>query len=158
MLSLLSFTNKRFQNSDVAAYKTYSEQKTAGNADAAKWGSNIDMGSMPEWAHEYVAENVMYTRTFLAANSEVIKDNGAIDLGAAGTTPLLIPQDLSDALNANSNTPPPTPAPVTTTNVPAPSTTNLANLGNQTSGALSVVASSKVLVSIVAAFATFLML
>ena len=156
---MLSFTNKRFQNSDVAAYKTYSEQKTAGNADAAKWGSNIDMGSMPEWAHEYIAENVMYTRTFLAANSEVIKDNGAIDLGAAGTTPLLIPQDLSDALNGNSNSPPPTPAPVTTsTNVPAPSPTNLGNLSNQTSGALSVVASSKVLVSIVAALATFLML
>lgn len=86
-------------NSDISAYAAYSNKMTAGNEKAAKWGTNIDMGSLPSWSHEYVAENVLYTRSFLAANSEVMKDDGTIDLSAAGSTPLMIPQDIGSALN-----------------------------------------------------------
>lgn len=66
---------------------------------AAKWGGNIDMAQLPTWSHPYVMDNVLYTRNFLAANKEVLQDDGSVDLNAAGNTPLMIPQDLSVALS-----------------------------------------------------------
>ena len=63
------------------------------------------MSSLPAWSHSFVAENVLYTRNFLASNSEVLQDDGSIDLGSASSTPLMIPQDVSAALaNAGSTT------------------------------------------------------
>jgi hypothetical protein len=114
------------------------------------------MATLPDWSHQYVAENVMYTRNFLAANAEVLRDDGSVNLSAAGTTPLMIPQDLSAALsNAGSSSPssaaaaPPAPA---TSNVPAPSSPASA----MNSGALSM-SSPKVLVGLIAALATLMM-
>jgi plastocyanin len=86
-------------NSDVSAYAAYSTKMTANNEQASKWGSNIDLASLPSWSQSLVAENVLYTRNFLASNSEVLKADGSIDLSAAGSTPLMIPQDISAALN-----------------------------------------------------------
>ena len=80
---------------------SYTGQVTASNTAARTWGGSIDMTGMPDWAMPLVAENVMYSRTFLAANPEVINDEGKVDLGAAGDRPLMIPQDLSVALAAN---------------------------------------------------------
>lgn len=79
---------------------------TANNTKAASWGGNIDMGSLPTWSHQYVAENVLFTRNFLASNSEVMKPNGFIDLSSASSTPLMIPQDLGAALSSASTTSP----------------------------------------------------
>lgn len=64
------------------------------------------MGSLPTWSHQYVAENVLFTRNFLASNSEVMKPNGFIDLSSASSTPLMIPQDLGAALSSASTTSP----------------------------------------------------
>lgn len=85
-------------SSDMAAMASYSNQMS-GSSKASSWGGSIDMKAMPSWSHQYIAQNVMYTRNFLAANSEVIKDDGSIDLGAAGSTPMMIPQDITSALS-----------------------------------------------------------
>jgi plastocyanin len=86
-------------NPDVAAYASYTRNHTESNTQASRWGSNIDMSEIPEWAHQYVAENVLYTRNFLASNPETLTEDGTIDLSAASSTPLMIPTDLSIALN-----------------------------------------------------------
>jgi len=86
-------------NSDVSAFSAYTSNVTSGNDQASSWGSNIDMAGLPEWAQPLVAENVMYTRSFLAANSETLKEDGSVDLSSAATTPLVIPQDISAPLN-----------------------------------------------------------
>jgi hypothetical protein len=86
-------------NSDVSAFSAYTSNVTAGNDQASRWGSNIDMSVLPEWAQPLVAENVMYTRSFLAANSETLMEDGSVDLSSASTTPLSIPQDISAPLN-----------------------------------------------------------
>ena len=152
------------QDSNVAAYAAYTDMQTANNSAASKWGGNIDLSSLPEWSHSLVAENVLYTRNFLAANAETLKDDGSVDLSAAGSTPLMIPQDLSAVL-ANSpssssaaSTPAATPAaaesPAASSAAASPPT---ANAQNSTNGAMSV-SSPKVVVGVVAALATFMML
>src|SRR5882762_4651903 len=57
-------------DSNVAAAYNYTQSMTANNTGAANWGSTIDMSVMPAWSHSFVAENIMYTRSFLAANPE----------------------------------------------------------------------------------------
>jgi len=94
------------------------------------------MAALPEWSHQYVAENVLYTRNFLAANAEVLKD-GAVDLSAAGTTRLMIPQDLSAAL-VNAAPSPPTIASPTNTEAAAQTASTSATTGVASSGAVSV--------------------
>ncbi|KAF8201418.1 hypothetical protein BJ912DRAFT_843077 [Pholiota molesta] len=151
-------------SSDVMGYSAIVAKATTGNALAATWGSNIDMGGLPEWSHEFIAENVLYTRNFLAANSEVLQNDGSVNLGAAGSNPLMIPQDLSAALS-NASPASSTGSSASTTpaaaaaNSPssAASTSAAASTTPVNSGALSV-ASSKVVVGLVAAFATFMML
>lgn len=65
-------------------WNTYTQNTTANSPEAAAWGNAIDMGSMPSWANEVVAENVMYTRNFLAVNSKVMQEDGSIDMSATG--------------------------------------------------------------------------
>jgi plastocyanin len=86
-------------NSDVAAFVAQTNKATEGHEQAARWGSNIDMSALPEWAQPLAAENVLYTRNFLAANAETLKEDGSVDLSAAATTPLMIPQDIAASLN-----------------------------------------------------------
>jgi len=149
-------------SSDVMGYSAIVAKATTGNDLAATWGSSIDMSSLPDWSHEFIAENVLYTRNFLAQNKEVLQSDGSINLGAAGSTPLMIPMDLAAALaNASpastgtsaSTTPAPAAA---AANSPSSASTTAATTA-PTSGALSV-ASSKVAVGLVAAFVTFMML
>jgi plastocyanin len=86
-------------NSDVSAHVANSNKACEGHEQASKWGSNIDLGALPEWAHQYAAENVFYTRNFLAANEDTLKEDGAVDLSAASTNPMMIPQDIAASLN-----------------------------------------------------------
>jgi len=114
-------------NPDVAAYASYTTKQTGSNLQASKWGGNIDLAALPDWAQADTAENVLYTRNFLAANAEVLKEDGSIDLSNAGSTPLMIPQDVGAALNNAAAAPVPTPAPSSpspsaeTSAAPAPS-------------------------------------
>ncbi|KAF9480126.1 hypothetical protein BDN70DRAFT_805805 [Pholiota conissans] len=147
-------------SSDVMGYAAFTQKSTAGNTAAATWGSNIDLASLPAWSHEFVAENVLYTRNFLAANTDVLQDDGTVNLGAAGSNPLMIPQDLAAALSSASpattgSTSATTPA--AAQNTPATSASAAAASAPANSGALSM-SSSKVVVGLVAAFATFMMM
>ncbi|CAA7271737.1 unnamed protein product [Cyclocybe aegerita] len=145
-------------NSNIAAYAAYTAKETTGNPAAARWGANIDMSSVPDWAYETLAENVMYTRTFLAANPEVLKEDGSVDLSAAGSTPLMIPQDLGAALNNAAAATPSAPAATTSASAaPEPSTSATGTTENLSNGAFSV-SSHRVVVGLAAALVTFMMM
>lgn len=80
-------------SSDMAAMMAYTNTLTNGNDKAASWGQNIDLATLPDWSHSLVMENVMYTRSFLGANPETLKDDGSIDL--SGDAPRMIPTDMA---------------------------------------------------------------
>lgn len=44
---------------DLGAMSAYTKNQTTGNLQASTWGQNIDLASMPDWSHQYVAENVL---------------------------------------------------------------------------------------------------
>ncbi|KIK08669.1 hypothetical protein K443DRAFT_672202 [Laccaria amethystina LaAM-08-1] len=123
-------------STNFAAFAADSSKQTANNIAASKWGGSIDMAALPEWSHQYVAENVLYTRNFLAANAEVLKEDGAVDLSAAGTTPLMVPQDLSAALINAAPSPPTATSPTKTEAAQTPSMS--ATTGVASSGTVSV--------------------
>jgi hypothetical protein len=143
------------QNSDISAYASYTSKSTANNFKAGNWGANIDMASLPNWSHSFVAENVLYTRNFLASNTEVLKDDGSIDL--SGSTPLMIPQDISAALaNASpTSTTSGTPA-ATTTPVSSFAPASSGTAGSSSSGANSL-ASPKAIIGLFVVFVTFVL-
>lgn len=87
-------------DSDLSAYAAYSSNATASNNAAATWGTNFDMSALPAWSHSLFATNVLYTRAALAMNSEVLKADNSIDLSSVATTPLMLPMDITPALNA----------------------------------------------------------
>jgi len=143
-------------NPDLSAYAAYTTQQTANNTMASKWGGNIDISALPDWAHESAAENILYTRNFLAANAEVMAQDGSVDLGASGSTPLMIPQDVGAALNNAA------PASAPSTSDPssasaAPAATASASTNQKNNGASSL-ASPRAFVAFFAAMATFFVL
>lgn len=146
-------------SSDMAAMASYTNTQVGGNAMASNWGNSIDMASLPEWSHQYIAENVMYTKTFLASNPEVLQKDGSIDLSASGTTPLMIPQDLSAVLNSATPASSSVASGAASTAAASSATASSSAAANQNlkSGALSM-SPSKVAVGVIAAFASFMML
>jgi len=90
-------------DSGMAALMSTNNMMTANNSGAASWGMNIDLASLPTWSHSLVAENTVYTRSFLASNPEVLNADGSVDLSQAGANPLMIPQDISTAIDASSS-------------------------------------------------------
>jgi hypothetical protein len=147
-------------NSDIAAYAVYTNSKTTGIPAAAGWGGSMDMSALPTWAHTYAAENIMYTRTFLAANKEVLQQDGTVNLGSAGSTPLMIPKDLSSALSdAGATSSATSPVNPSSSSVPSASSpgSSLGSSASSTSAATST-SSSKVLLGLVVGFATLMML
>jgi hypothetical protein len=106
----------------------YAANATSGNAVASRWGQGIDMSALPDWSHQVVAENVLYTQTFLAANKDAISANGQIDAGLGGNPPV-IPMDITMVNAANSYTP--------ASSTPPAASSNAAPAG-QLSGATSV--------------------
>jgi len=92
-------------DSDLSAYAAYSSNATASNDQAASWGSNFDMTNLPAWSHGSFAANVMYTRVTLAMNAEVLKPDNSIDLSSVASTPLMLPMDITPALDAASAAP-----------------------------------------------------
>ncbi|KAJ7097967.1 glycoamidase [Mycena belliarum] len=92
-------------DSNLAAYAAYTNNATASNNAASTWGSNFDMASMPEWSRSLFATNVLYTRAAIAMNKEILKPDNSIDLSSVSGTPLMLPMDISTALNAASAPP-----------------------------------------------------
>ncbi|KAI5123290.1 hypothetical protein M0805_009311 [Coniferiporia weirii] len=89
-------------NSDIAALAAYTQNLTSSSPVASTWGGSIDMANMPAWSYDVVAENVMYSRSFIAANPDIVQSDGSINLGAS-SAPLMIPQDLSNVLASSSS-------------------------------------------------------
>lgn len=148
------------QNSNLAAYGVYAATQSSSSSAASSWGSSIDMSQFPDWAHEAVAENVMFMRAFLGSNKEVMQSDNSIDLSSASTTPLMIPQDplVFAATSPSSSgpagsTPVATPASASST----PSGTSSPSSGLATGGAASLVA-SRWSATMVAGFAIWLLL
>lgn len=142
-------------SSTLAGYMSYTQKNIQNNEAASKWGGSIKLDAIPEWAHSVVAENVLYTRNFLAANPDVLKEDGSVSLDT--TAPLAIPQDIGAALNSAGSGTAATSA--STIAAPAPSATETpaSNAGSLNSGAASL-SSSKVLVVALAGVATFFLL
>lgn len=114
------------------------------------------MNSLPTWALTYAAENIMYTRTFLAANSEVLQRDGSVNLTSASSTPLIYPQDLSVAVNSTGATSTATLPSVSISSSPLPSASSLGSSASMPSTAIST-SPSKILLGLVVGFATFVM-
>ncbi|KAJ7774672.1 glycoamidase [Mycena maculata] len=87
-------------DSDLSAYAAYSNNITSGNNAASDWLSNIDMSSLPEWSYSLLATNVLYSRAAIAMNPDIISSDNSINLASVATTPLMLPKDISSALNA----------------------------------------------------------
>jgi len=79
----------------------YAASNISSNPMAASWGENMNMASMPTWSQSLFAENVLYTRSFLAANPSVMKPDGTIDMSATNGT-WTVPGDVSQTLSSNS--------------------------------------------------------
>ena len=105
-------------SSNLAAMNAYVNMQTTASPVAMSWGNSIDMNNMPEWSQSLVMENALYTRTFLAANPDVIGADGSVNLGATNA-PLNIPQDLATALAAS-----------TSSSATAPVSSGVANAGS----------------------------
>lgn len=138
-------------SSNMTAMVQYTQMVTANNTMAGNWGGNIDMNGMPPSSYQYMFENVMYTRTFLAANPEVLSADGVIDLSSAGTTPLIVPNDITAAAT-NSSTSSGSP----TSGSPTAGATGSSPSPASTGGARSL-GSSSILVSAVVASLVFVL-
>jgi hypothetical protein len=106
------------------------------------------MGSLPTWAHSYAAGNIMFTRSFLGANSDVLQSNGFIDL--ANSTSLSFPQDVSDSTGASASS-------VNGTSGNGGSSGNDTHTSAPSSGAVISTSSSKILLGLVVGFSTYMM-
>jgi len=89
-------------SSDVAAMAAYQQNLTSNSTGAASWGNSINMANMTSDQMLAVAENVMYTRTFLAANQDVMNADGSVDMSKA-SGPFMVPQDISAVLKDTSS-------------------------------------------------------
>ncbi|KAI0316679.1 hypothetical protein OF83DRAFT_1059945 [Amylostereum chailletii] len=91
-------------DSATAAAWAYTTNITANNTGAAAWGGSMDMSGMPDWAMSDMAQNVMYTRAFLAANPEALAEDGTVDLSRISEGSIMNPPDVA-ALSAASPAP-----------------------------------------------------
>jgi plastocyanin len=140
-------------SSDLAAFAAYSSSLTANNTAASTWGSTISMKNVPEELKPLYAANILFTRAALGANPELLSADSSVDLSSVKNVPMMVPEDLTDALNNAGSSPAPTTngapgadnAQAAAANPSAPATT----------GGASSLASSRVLVGAVVVLATF---
>ncbi|KAI0064623.1 hypothetical protein BV25DRAFT_1836923 [Artomyces pyxidatus] len=145
--------------SSTATAVSACKNATQNNAGAANWGSNIDMSGMPGWSQSYAAENIMYTRTFLAANPEVLKSDGTVDMSLAQNNALMIPADVVAASNNAASAPASSSvaAPSAASTSATPSSSASTESAAKTNGA-GVLSSSRVAVAAIAVLAAALAL
>jgi hypothetical protein len=87
-------------SSNMTSYMSYTSTMTQNNAVAANWGSDFDMSSLPDWAKEEMAGNIMYMRNLIATNPDMINAEGKV---AVGDAPLALPNDIGAVNNAASS-------------------------------------------------------
>jgi len=89
------------QYPSTQAGMSYASNITANQSAAATWGGNIDMNGVPSWAQSYMAENILYTQSFLGMNPETLNSDGSVDLGPLGSNAIMLPTDVATAARAN---------------------------------------------------------
>lgn len=148
-------------NSATSASLAYTNMVTANNSGAANWGSSMDMSQMPDWSHSLMAENVLYTRAFLASNPEILKDDGTIDMSAVGSNPLMLPKDVAAASNNAASSPSAAGSSVAASSASASSaasTSSATPASNATKSGAGMVTASRVAVALISVFAAALVL
>ncbi len=80
---------------------SYTNNVTAKQPNASMWGMNIDMGGMANWSQPYTADNVLFTRAFIAMNPETLQADGSVDLSGLASNPVMVPNDVAAALYSN---------------------------------------------------------
>jgi plastocyanin len=146
-------------DADLSAYAAYANNLTANNNAAATWGTNLDMGDIPESSRGDFATNVLFTRALIGMNGEVLKEDNSIDLSSAATTPLMVPKDLTNALANNGATSAPQDQSSTSSSssAPAGAAANAAESpapSDPAKGAASSVTSSRLVVAAFVVLAT----
>ena len=141
-------------DSSMAAAYSYTQMMTANNTGASSWGSSIDMSSMPSWSHSFIAENIMYTQLFLAANPEVVNKLSAVNMSSLASNPMALPQDISTLIQGSNNAASGTVAnpSANATSAVSPASSSPSAASNVHSGA-GVMTSSRVGVALVAVIA-----
>lgn len=139
------------QYPSTQAAMTYAMNVSASQPAAGAWGGSIDMSQMPQWAQSYAAENIAYTRSFLAMNPETISQSGAVDLSPLANNAIMLPTDVAAAAHQNdaTNTSASAAAPSSTAGTASGATSQG---GKNGAGAL---ASPQVAVALVAVAAAF---
>lgn len=145
-------------SSTLATMLMYTNNKTMGTS-AYNWGNQIDVSTIPTWAHEEVAKNVMYSRLVFAANPGMLEAQaGASNPNGA---PIVIPGDIeqlaADSSYGSGSTPAANAGAASVSasgTASAPSGTATA----KTNGAGSIASSSALAVGIVTVLATFMAL
>jgi plastocyanin len=145
-------------NPNLAKMRDYVDNATKSSDAASKWGTNFNMADIPEEARESFMENVMYSRIWLAANTDAFKD-GDVDASLGGNPPV-IPKDITQVALDNSpgyGSGPASPSSVTSTStvVSSPTSNTSANLSGN--GAPSVTRSGATVVLAVFAAGFFLL-
>ncbi|KAH9035347.1 hypothetical protein EDB85DRAFT_1863152 [Lactarius pseudohatsudake] len=139
------------QNPSTQAGWSYTSNATSNNTAAGNWGMNLDMSKMPDWSMPYMAENILYTQSFLAMNPESMGQDGSVDLSPLANNAVMFPTDVAAAArlnNAESGTSTSTSSGASSTPTSASSNTG----GSNGAGAL---ASPRVAVALVAVVAAF---
>lgn len=139
------------QNPSTQAGWSYASNATSNNTAAANWGMNLDMSKMPDWSMPYMAENILFTRSFLAMNPESMAADGSVNLAPLSNNAVMIPTDIAAAArqnNAQSGNSSATSSGATST----PSSAASSSGGKNGAGAL---ASPRVAVALVAVAAAF---
>jgi hypothetical protein len=139
------------------AAMSYTSNVTSNETTAASWGMNMDMGSMPDWSHQYTAENTLYTRAFLAMNPETLNADGSIDLSGLANNAVMLPTDVAAAASSNNadssyGSPASSSAPSASSSSSPSASPIGASSNSNGAGALS---SSRVAVALVAVVAAF---
>jgi plastocyanin len=140
-------------NPSLGMMRDYADNATKSSNVASEWGTNFDMSNIPQWAQDSFVENVLFTRTYLAANAGAIQ-NGEVDT----TNPPVIPQDITQVALGNSpsygygsNSAGPSSVTSTSTVAPSPTSTGNSNSNLSDKNAASVTRSGFAVV--LAAFA-----
>lgn len=122
---------------------------------ASTWGGGIDISGMSGWAQSAMVENVMFTRSVMAANPNAIQ-NGQLDLGSIDLANLMIPPDVA-ALAASTGTTSATPSSAASpaASAAASGASSPTNNGAASKNGAGALASPRVAVAFVAVAAAF---
>jgi plastocyanin len=128
---------------------------------AASWGGSMDLTGMAGWAQNAMAQNVLFTRSIMAANPSAINADGQLDLSMIDPAQLMITPDVAAAAAASSQTTAASSAaPVAAASASAaPAASSAAAAANNVAGAAKngagILASPRAAVAAVAAAAAF---